>query len=140
MNTLAVGYFIVFLTAYLPQVGISSQLVGEIVGAEGITLVPAGIPLGLLSDRKGRKWILTIGAAGFSPVLFILALTTNPSLLILSGIIAGIAEGGFLATVNATIADQTPISNREFCIFVLVCSLDYLLGRSILPPVYISIP
>ncbi len=113
LNSLAVGYFIVFLTAYLPQVGISSRLIGTIVGAEGITLVIAGIPLGVLSDRMGRKWILTISAAGLAPVLFILALTTNPIFLVLAGVIAGVAEGGFLSTVNATIADQTPISGRE---------------------------
>ena len=73
LNTLAVGYFIVFLTAYLPQEGISSGLIGTIIGAEGITMVVVGIPLGLLSDKKGRKWILTFSAAGLSPVLFILA-------------------------------------------------------------------
>ena len=49
VNSLAVGYFTVFLTAYLPQVGIGSRLVGIIVGAEGITMVIVGIPLGMLS-------------------------------------------------------------------------------------------
>ena len=76
-------------------------------------MVVVGIPLGLLSDKKGRKWILTFSAAGLSPVLFILAFTRNPAVLVFAGIIAGMAEGGFLSTVNATIADQTPISGRE---------------------------
>jgi MFS family permease len=113
LNTLAAGYFFVFLTAYLLEVGISSLLIGTVVGAEGITIVIAGIPLGLLSDRKGRKWILTISAAGLSPVLFILAFTRNPALLVFAGIIAGVAEGGFLSTVNAMIADQTPTLRRD---------------------------
>ncbi len=113
VNTLAASYFIVVLTSYLPQIGVSSGLIGTIVGAEGITLVVAGIPLGMLSDKKGRKWILTISATGLSPVLFILALTTNPYFLLLAGVIAGLAEGGFLATLNATIADQTPDAARD---------------------------
>jgi len=133
LNTLAVGYFIVFLTGYLPQEGISSRLIGTIVGAEGITMVIAGIPLGLLSDRKGRKWILTVSAAGLSPVLFILAFTRNPALLIFSGIIAGMAEGGFLSTVNATIADQTPTASRNsaFSFSFLLSTIFSGLGLSL---------
>ena len=113
LNTLAVGYFTVVLTSYLPQTGVSSGIVGTILGVEGITLVLAGIPLGMLSDRKGRKWILTISSMGLSPVLFIIALTRNEYILILAGVIAGLAEGGFLATLNAILADQTPEEVRD---------------------------
>jgi MFS family permease len=113
VNGLAVGYFTVFLTAYLIEVGVSSSIVGAIVGAEGLTMVIVGVPLGILSDRKGRKWILTVSSAALSPVLFILAFTRNPILLISAGVIIGVAEGGFLSTVNATIADQTPVSRRN---------------------------
>jgi len=96
-------------------------------------MVIAGIPLGLLSDRKGRKWILTVSAAGLSPVLFILAFTKNPVFLIFSGIIAGMAEGGFLSTVNATIADQTPISSRNsaFSFSFLLSTIFSGLGLSL---------
>lgn len=48
-----------------------------------------------------------------APVLFILALTRNPVFLVTVGVIMGTAEGGFLSTVNATIADQTPIARRD---------------------------
>ena len=113
LNTLAVGYFTVVLTSYLPQTGVSSGIVGTILGVEGITLVLAGIPLGMLSDRMGRKWILTISSMGLSPVLFIIALTRNEYILILAGVIAGLAEGGFLATLNAILADQTPEEVRD---------------------------
>ncbi|MDG6904695.1 MAG: MFS transporter [Nitrososphaerota archaeon] len=113
VNSLASGYLMVFVTAYLPEVGISSKLVGTIIGAEGITMVIVGIPLGVLSDRIGRKWILNLSSAGLAPVIFIFALTREPTLLILAGIIVGVAEGGFLSTLNATIADQTPVSRRD---------------------------
>ncbi|MGI0091732.1 MAG: MFS transporter [Nitrososphaerales archaeon] len=133
LNTLGIGYFVIVLTAYLPELGVGSRTVGTIVGAEGITLVLTGVPLGLLSDRRGRKWILTLGAAGLSPVLFILALTTNSSYLILAGTIAGIAEGGFLSTVNAIIADQTPEEARvsAFSFSFILSTISFGIGSAL---------
>jgi MFS family permease len=113
LNALSIGYLLIYVTAFLPRVGVSSTLIGTILGVEGITLVIVGIPLGILSDRKGRKWILIFSSLGITPVYFILALTREPAFLILAGMIAGVAEGGFLATVNAIIADNTRSEGRN---------------------------
>src|SRR5256712_9249190 len=51
------GYLIVFITAYFPETGVSSQVVGLLLGAVGVSMVvsaaPLGIPLG--SPRTERS-------------------------------------------------------------------------------------
>lgn len=67
----------------------------------------------MLSDRKGRRWILVLGSLGLPPILFTFALTANPDYLISVAVLGGMAESGFLSTVNATIADWTPYGGRD---------------------------
>jgi len=64
LNTLTLGYFLIYLTAYLVEINVlDAYYVGIILGVETFVLVAAGIPLGILSDRKGRKWLLILGNA-----------------------------------------------------------------------------
>ncbi|MHB8568033.1 MAG: MFS transporter [Nitrososphaerales archaeon] len=123
LNSIGISYLIIYLTAYLPETGFSSSIVGTIVGAQGIALVIAGVPLGILSDRRGRKWILILGSMGLPPILFTFALTSNVSYLIMVSILGGMAESGFLSTVNAIIADRTQPGNREAAF-----SLSFIFG------------
>ena len=48
------GYFQVFVSAYLPEVGIASGSVGLILGVNGISAVVATIPFGVYADRRGK--------------------------------------------------------------------------------------
>jgi MFS family permease len=123
LNSIGFGYLMIVLTSYFPEIGLSSRIVGIILGSQGIALVIAGIPLGIISDRRGRKWILIIGSAGLPPILLTFALTTNPIYLILVSILGGMAESGFLATTNAIIADKTPIESRDAAF-----SLSFIFG------------
>ncbi len=82
------GYLIVFITAYFPETGVSSQVVGLLLGAVGVAMVVSAAPLGIYSDRRGRKGLLLIGSAG-------------------------VGEGAFLSSWNAIIADQTTVEQRN---------------------------
>lgn len=112
-NQLTLSYLMIIITGYLPQTGVTIQTIGLIIGAEGIAMAASAIPFGILSDRKDRKWIIIAGILGATPLFFIAALTTNVTLLVVGGALAGILEGAYLATVNAMIADQTTIQTRD---------------------------
>lgn len=112
-NAFGFGYLMIYIAAYLPQAGVSASTVGLILGAEGISMAVFAIPFGLLSDRRGRRWILILGALGASPLMFAFALTTDVVVLVAAGVLGGICEGTYLSTVNATIADQTVPENRN---------------------------
>jgi len=112
VNNFGFSYLSIVLVAFLPEVGVSGVVVGFILGAEGLSMATFSIPFGILSDRRGRKWILILGSMGAAPVFFMISLTLNPILLVLAGIIGGMMEGTYLSTVNALIADQTPLESR----------------------------
>jgi len=107
------GYLIVFITAYLPEVGMESGAVGLILGAEGAAMVLTAIPLGLYSDRRGRKGLLLVSSIILPPSILVFAVTREVLWLVLAAVIAGVAEGGFLSTWNAIIADQTTSEQRN---------------------------
>ncbi len=119
------GYLLVAITAYLPELGLSSGIVGLMLGVNGASFVVSAIPLGMLSDRIGRKKILIGGLVGISPTLLIFGLTTDPMVLIITAGIAGTAEGAFLTSWNALIADLTVVENRDEAF-----SLSFILGSA----------
>src|SRR2546428_9309713 len=73
-STIGFGYLLIVITAYLPQVNVGAGTIGLILGIQGIVLILAGIPLGILSDRRGRKWIIVIGSLMLPPTIIVFAL------------------------------------------------------------------
>src|SRR5436309_14735650 len=122
-NNVAIGYLLVYLTAFCPELGISAGVVGLLLGLEG-AMVLLSIPLGILSDRGGRKKLLLIGTSRVPIPIILIALTINVAVLILAAIILGIAESAALSTWNAIIADQTSLENRDASF-----SLSFILGN-----------
>ncbi len=118
------GYLMVFITAYLPEIGVESGAVGLILGAEGAAMVLSAIPLGLYSDRRGRKKLLLVASIILPPSLLVFAFTLNTLWLVLSAVVAGVGEGAFLSTWNAIIADQTTREQRNAAF-----SLSFVLGN-----------
>ena len=122
-NSLAFGYLLIYLTAYFPETGIGSDVVGLIIGAEGIVLVLSGIPFALLSDRKGRKWFVIIGNIVFAPTVLIFGLTRNVDLVLFAAMLGGLGEAMGLSSWNALLADQTDLENRDAAF-----SLSFVIG------------
>lgn len=112
-SSVAYGYLMMSVAAYLPEVGITSSQVGLLLGLNGAALVITAVPVGLLADRIGRKSIFIWGLAGLSPIMLVYAFTTDFTFLAIASIFAGLAEGAFLSTWNAMIADQTGHGGRE---------------------------
>ena len=122
-NNVAIGYFLVYLTAFFPELGISAGVVGLLLGLEG-AMVLLSIPLGILSDRRGRRKLLLIGTSLVPLPIILIALTVNLAVLIVAAIILGIAESAALSTWNAIIADQTSLENRDASF-----SLSFIIGN-----------
>ncbi len=111
--TVSQGFYYVIVTAYLPEVGVSGESVGLILGVSAASVVLSAVPLGLLSDRRGRKRVFLLGTMGLPPALLVYAFTTDVSFLVLAAVVVGVAQGAFLTTWNAMIADQTALENRD---------------------------
>lgn len=111
--TVSQGFYYVIVTAYLPEVGVGSEAVGIILGVSAASVVLSAIPLGVLSDRHGRKVVFLLGTMGLPPALLVYAFTTEVTYLVLAAVVVGVAQGAFLTTWNAMIADQTALENRD---------------------------
>src|SRR5437879_7055739 len=139
-NNIAIGYLLVYLTAFFPELNISAGVVGLLLGLEG-AMVLLSIPLGILSDRRGRKKLLLLGTSLIPIPIILIALTINVVILVVAAIILGIAESAALSTWNAIIADQTSIENRDASF-----SLSFIIGngsiafRLLLPTAIPTIP
>jgi MFS family permease len=114
LNTLGFGYFSIYISVFLVQTQVLNAFgVGLLFGIETIVLIIAGIPLGMLSDRRGRKWFLIAGNFILPPTFLIFALTTNFSWYLFAAALAGVGEALALGSWNAIIADQTDLRNRD---------------------------
>src|SRR3989449_6733078 len=122
-NNIAIGYLLVYLTAFFPELGISAGVVGLLLGLEG-AMVLLSIPLGILSDRRGRKKLLLIGTSLVPLPIILIGHTVNLPILVVPATILGIAESAALSTWNAIIADQTSLENRDASF-----SLSFILGN-----------
>lgn len=139
-TVVAYGYLLVFISAYLPELGLNPGSVGLLLGASGAAFVVSAIPLGVISDRKGRKPLLLLGTIALVPIPIIFALTTEMPYLLVASIIGGVSEGAFLSTWNAIIADQTTLENRNqaFSLSFIVTTIGIGLG-SAFPVVFPSL-
>lgn len=131
-SSFAVGYLVVYISAYMLEIGFTTSSIGLLIGLFGLVPVITGIPFGILSDRKGRKWLVVLGSIGVSPGLLIFALTNSIPYLIVGTIILGLSEAGFLSTWNALIADQTTPQNRNraFSLSFIIGSVFFGLGSA----------
>lgn len=123
--SIASGFFGIYVSVFLLDLGVDAQTVGLVLAANGATMVLTAIPLGILSDRRGRKSMLILGALLFSPMLLILALSTATFWLLVVGMLAGLSEAAFLSTWNAMIADGTPAEGRNAAF-----SLSFIVGTT----------
>ena len=132
-SAIGIGYLMTYISAYLPEIGFSSEDVGLIIAAFSLSTILCAIPLGMLSDRWERKRVLVIGLAFFPPILIVYAFSTDMTLLLVGALIGGAAEGAFLTTWNALIADQTTLENRNsafalsFIVFTSFSGIGYAL-------------
>jgi MFS family permease len=129
-SSLATGYFWVATSAYLPEVGLTGAEVGLLLSINGVAFIIAAIPMGVLADRTGRKRIMLLGVMGMPPALLIYALTKDMTFLLAASAVAGVAEGAFLTTWNAMIADMTGGEARKeaFSLSFIVNSVSTGLG------------
>ncbi len=111
-SAVANGYLTMVISAYLPEIGISSSNIGLLLGVNGAAMILTAIPFGILADRVGRKRILIVSLALIPFTLLIYAFTSDISFLLLGSVVAGAAEGAFLSAWNAMIADLTSPGSR----------------------------
>lgn len=76
---------------YARQLGASLTLVGILSSAVGLTRLVVSMPLGYVSDRVGRKKVITLGMVSFALALALFAVAPNAYFLLPGRVVDGVA-------------------------------------------------
>jgi len=107
-NMFAMGILeVAFMLDAVINIGVEPYEIGIFFGVIGITMIIGNVGFGKLSDVKGRKWLIVIGAmiGAVSMIMFIYAHTTID--LLIAGIVLSIGMSMRGPAIQALIADVT---------------------------------
>jgi MFS family permease len=140
MPSVAYGLIFTDISYFLTIVqGLPADFAGIVISSMGISTFIASIFLGIAADVYGRKKLLVMGNVLASVILVVLALTTNPILLIATAILEGISEAAVLASSSALLADKVQNEKRTsvFSLYGFVQSIAFGLGSFAIPAVVV---
>nr|WP_100657870.1 MFS transporter [Alteromonas flava] len=101
--------------------GFSPLLLGLAIGGYGLTQAVLQIPMGMLSDRIGRKPVIIAGLSVFAAGSVLAALADTMWLLILGRILQG--AGAIAGAVMALAADTTRVEQRTKVMAIIGVSI-----------------
>lgn len=113
---------------------LSDAAVGVLTGASmALFYVSAGIPLGMLADRKSRKGMVVISLALWSALTAICGLTKTYWQLLIARVGVGVGEAGGTPPSQSLLADKFPPKSRAFAmsIYALGAAVGAALGASL---------
>ncbi|MBI3859570.1 MAG: MFS transporter [Thaumarchaeota archaeon] len=110
---LALGFLQIIITAWLVTIGFTAAQVGALIAAQGLAVIFTSIPLGIVSDVYGRKYLLTFGALAGAGAMFAFSLTLDFWTLLTISLVLGFTEGAAITTWNALLADMTEGASRN---------------------------
>jgi DHA1 family tetracycline resistance protein-like MFS transporter len=111
VNVLGSGLILPLLPFFAEAMGANAVVVGLFISTYPLFSILAGPPLGVLSDKYGRKPILILSIIGSIIGFILLGVATSLPLLFISRIIDGISAGN-MSTAKAAIADITTREER----------------------------
>ena len=136
MPAVALGLIFTDISYFLTVIqGVPADFTGIVISAMGISTFVASIFLGIAADIYGRKKLLILGNLLASIIVAVLALTTDPLLLITAAIFEGIAEAAVLASSSALLADKVENEKRTslFSLYGFVQGIAFGLGSFAVP-------
>jgi MFS family permease len=129
VDVLGLTIMLPLLPFYAEQFGASPSVVGLLVSTYALCQLVAGPVLGQLSDRAGRKPVLTVSQMGTFVGFLVLAWAPNLFFVFLARIIDGLTAGN-LSIAQAYIADVTTPKERAraFALIGIAFGIGFLVG------------
>ena len=115
--------------------GASPQMIGLALGAYGLTQALLQVPLGMLSDRFGRKTVIAIGLMVFGLGSVVAALATTIEGVLLGRVLQGAGAVG--SSILAMVADLTrdEVRTRAMAVVGATIGVSFSLAVLIGPPI-----
>jgi len=96
----------------------TAQALGVFFAAGGAGLLIGAVCGGYLSDRFGRKSVLTISVAMFGVCSLITSVAADIQSLTVARLLTGLGLGGALPNLIAAVAEESPLSRRNASIAI----------------------
>ena len=103
----------IVIGAWFVTAGFTVVEAGTLIAVQGVVVIIASVPFGILSDTYGRRYLLIIGSFAGAIGLLAFALTLDFYILVAISVLLGLAEAAAVTTWNALLADLTDLSNRN---------------------------
>ena len=137
-----------FFNLYILSLGFSNDTLGLVRSAPPLAALIFGLPLGVLSDRIGRRKSMLLGLSGCIFGMFFQIQLTQPIIIFLFGLIQGtglmlyqVSQPPFIMAVSRE-EDQALIFSLNFGLITLAATIGSLVGGQ-LPSLFenvLSIP
>jgi DHA1 family multidrug resistance protein-like MFS transporter len=109
---LGYGMVLPIMPFYIEKLGAGGRELGWLMATYSLMQLIFAPFWGVLSDRVGRKPILTIGVLGYAIALFLFGLATQFWMLFLARTLSGILSSATMPTAMAYISDSAPEKER----------------------------
>lgn len=111
-----------FLPFYAPERGLDN--VGLYFTVQSLGILSAGLTTGRLADRMGRRPVI-IGTMLIAAIsMFVLGTAANGLIVLVSGYLSGIGQGGARNTISALTADSFPPNERGSALSTVSMGFD----------------
>ncbi|MCL4447455.1 MAG: MFS transporter [Thermoplasmatales archaeon] len=139
LGNLALGLIFTDLSYFLHTVrGISIVYAGLVFTIEGIAGSVLAVPLGILSDRNGRKKMIVYGNLILGGSVVLIAIATNLIQLYVASIFIGISDAAFTASGGAMLSEISTNEKRTatFSLYALAANGAWAGGGFLLYLIY----
>jgi len=109
---LVVGVFSPTFSLYAAGLGASMTFIGLLSSIVGLTRIVASIPIGMISDARGRKGVLVGGMLVLGLSAFLYSIVTNPYLLVPIRILTGLVISSTFFIGMAYVGDMVVKRDR----------------------------
>lgn len=130
MADLVSGILSPTFSLYAQSLGASLAFIGTLSSIVGLTQLFTSMPIGVLSDRYGRKIVLTLGMVSFAAATTLYAFSPNVVVLIPGRILLGLASVSTFSIGVAYVGDVVTPTERglAFGLYTTAMGLGFGIG------------
>ena len=110
---LGYGMVMPIMPFYIERLGVGGTELGWLMSTYSLMQLFCAPTWGILSDRYGRKPILSIGVLGYAVTLFVFGLAKTFAMLFIARSLSGVLSSAMMPTAMAYIGDNTPQKEKS---------------------------
>ena len=117
------GIVLPSFSLYAASIGASLTLIGVLSGVAGLTAILSSVPIGAISDARGRKNVISVGMLLFTASSFLYTIVPTPIFLVPVRVLAGLAMVSTFSIGIAYVGDVVTKHERGVAVGLYTTSM-----------------